>query len=39
MMEWITGKEHDVREVECRAQGAESCKFVIPKKGREEVTV
>jgi predicted hydrocarbon binding protein len=35
MMEWITGKEHDVHEVECMAQGAESCKFVIPKKGRE----
>lgn len=34
MMEWITGKEYDVKEVECRAQGAESCKFVIPKKGK-----
>ncbi|KYK38197.1 MAG: hypothetical protein HXS46_10000 [Theionarchaea archaeon] len=32
MMEWITGKNYDVREVECKAQGAESCKFVIPKK-------
>jgi bacteriochlorophyll 4-vinyl reductase len=33
MMKWITGKEHNVKEIECRAQGAESCKFVIPKKG------
>ena len=33
MMKWITGKEHDVKEIECRAQGKESCRFVIPKKG------
>lgn len=32
MMKWITHKEYDVREVECRAQGAASCKFVIPKR-------
>jgi hypothetical protein len=35
MMKWITGKEHDVKEIECRAQGRESCNFVIPKKGYE----
>lgn len=33
MMKWITGKEHDVEEIECRAQGKESCRFIIPKKG------
>ena len=33
MMKWITGKEHDVKEIECRAQGKESCRFIIPKKG------
>lgn len=33
MMKWITKKEYDVKEMECRAQGAESCKFIIPKRG------
>lgn len=37
MMTWITGKTHEVKEIECRAQGKESCKFVIPKKGNEPV--
>jgi predicted hydrocarbon binding protein len=31
MMRWITGKEYTVKETECRAQGAPSCKYVIPK--------
>lgn len=35
MMKWITGKEHTVKEIECRAQGKESCKFVISKQGTE----
>ncbi len=34
MMKWITGKSHDVKEVGCRAQGKESCTFIIPKKGK-----
>jgi predicted hydrocarbon binding protein len=34
MMKWITGKDHDVREIGCRAQGKESCTFIIPKKGK-----
>ena len=34
MMEWSAGEEYDVKEIECRAQGAESCKFVIPKRGK-----
>jgi predicted hydrocarbon binding protein len=33
MMTWITGKEHEVKETECMAQGHPSCKFVIAKKG------
>lgn len=33
MMTWITGKTHTVKEIECRAQGKDSCKFVIVKKG------
>jgi predicted hydrocarbon binding protein len=35
MMKWATGKEHEVKEIECRAQGAESCKFIISKYGRQ----
>jgi bacteriochlorophyll 4-vinyl reductase len=34
MMRWITNKEYDVKEIECRAQGAESCKFIIPKRSK-----
>ena len=32
MMRWTTGKDYDVHETECIAMGAESCKYVIPKK-------
>ncbi len=32
MMRWATGKDYDVHETECIAMGAESCKYVIPKK-------
>jgi predicted hydrocarbon binding protein len=32
MMEWISDQEHEVREIECMAQGADSCKFIISKK-------
>ncbi|HII95895.1 MAG TPA: hypothetical protein HA367_09245 [Candidatus Methanofastidiosum sp.] len=34
-MKWATGKDYDVREVECMAMGAESCKYTIPKKAIE----
>ncbi|MBU7036726.1 MAG: hypothetical protein HXS52_02250 [Theionarchaea archaeon] len=33
MMTWITGKEHEVKEVECMAQGHPSCRFAIAKNG------
>ena len=32
LMRWTTGKDHNVREIECRAQGKESCIFSISKK-------
>lgn len=35
MMNWITGKKHTVKEIKCKAQGKDSCKFVIVKKGNE----
>lgn len=34
LMTWITGKEHEVKEIECKAQGKESCKFTIAKQGK-----
>jgi predicted hydrocarbon binding protein len=30
-IQWLTGKEYEVREVECRAMGAQACVYVIPK--------
>jgi len=32
MMEWISQQHHEVKEIECMAQGAVSCKFIISKK-------
>ena len=31
LMKWITQKDYDIKEVECRAQGKDSCKFIISK--------
>lgn len=31
MMEWISDQNHEVKEIECMAQGADSCKFIISK--------
>ncbi|MGC1119583.1 MAG: 4-vinyl reductase [Candidatus Methanofastidiosia archaeon] len=36
LMTWITGKTHEVKEIECRAQGKESCKFTISKQGMDD---
>lgn len=35
MLKWATGKDYDVHETECMAMGAESCKYVLPKKAIE----
>ena len=32
-IQWLTNKEYDVREIECRAMGAAACLFIIQPKG------
>lgn len=32
-VKWATGRDYDVREIECRAMGAEACRFLVTEKG------
>ena len=32
-VKWATGRDYEVREIECRAMGAEACRFLVTGKG------
>jgi len=32
-VKWATGQDYQVREIKCRAMGAEACRFLVVKKG------
>ena len=32
-VKWATGRDYHVREIECRAMGAEACRFLATEKG------